>query len=138
MIRPSRLLINNHFKIFLPDYGNIEIRLRPLEKALYILFLHQPDGIFLSSLSEHREELYVIYARLSGRGELREMQARIDDMVNALSNSANEKISRIKRVFEEAIGIELAKHYYIRGNAGEVKRISLDTGLLDITCCAIE
>jgi len=53
-------------------------------------------------------------------------------MVNALSNSANEKISRVKRVFEEAIGNELARHYYIRGNAGDVRKISLETGLINL------
>jgi len=127
---PSRLLIDEQFRIFLQDYGNIEIKLRPLEKALYILFLSHPEGIFLSSLSDFRQELYDIYTGISHMGTLREMQGRIDEMVNALSNSANEKIARIKRVFEEAIGNELAKHYYIRGNSGDVKKISLETNLI--------
>ncbi len=56
---------------------------------------------------------------------LQEMKGRIDDMTNALNNSASEKISRIKRVFEEAVGHELAKNYYICGQVGEVKKISL-------------
>jgi len=130
---PSRLLIDEQFRIFLLDYGNIEIKLRPLEKALYILFLSHPEGIFLSSLSDFKQELYAIYTKISHMGILREMQGRIDEMVNALSNSANEKISRIKRVFEEAIGNELARHYYIRGNAGDVRKISLDSGLINIS-----
>jgi len=130
---PSRLLINEKFRIFLPDYGNIEIKLRPLEKALYILFLRHPEGIYLSSLSDFRQELYAIYSKISNMGMLREMQGRIDEMVNALSNSASEKISHIKRVFKEAIGIELAKHYYIRGNSGDVKKISLETNLIKMS-----
>jgi hypothetical protein len=121
----SSLVISKRSKIFLPDFGNIEIKLRPLEKALYFLFLKQSDGIFLSSLSDHRRDLYTIYGQLSGSGELEEMRVRIDDMTNALSNSASEKISRIKRVFEEAIGKDLAKNYYICGGVGEAKRISL-------------
>jgi len=40
-----------------------------------------------------------------------------------VSNSASEKISRIKRAFEEAIGPDLAKHYYIHGGNGERKRV---------------
>ena len=57
---------------------------------------------------------------------LTEMKYRIDDMVNALSDSASQKISRIKRVFEEAIGPDLAKHYYIKGESGQKKKIDLN------------
>ena len=51
-------------------------------------------------------------------------------MTNVLNNSVNEKISRIKRVFEDSIGRELAKQYYIKGEAGEVKKIDLDSKLI--------
>jgi hypothetical protein len=121
----SNLILTPHHKLFLPEFGQIEIKLRPLEKALYYLFLDHPEGIFLSSLSDYRQDLYTIYSRLSNTGMLQEMKGRIDDMTNALNNSASEKISRIKRVFEEAVGHELAKNYYICGQVGEVKKISL-------------
>ena len=122
----STLLIDNKKKIFLPDFENIEIKLTPLEKALYLLFLKYPEGIYLSSLSEYRIELYEIYAGIANMGDLREMQIRIDDMVNALSDSASQKISKIKKVFENAIGNELAKNYIIKGGNGEMKKISLE------------
>lgn len=83
-------------------------------------------------MSEHREELYRIYADIATMGDLSEMRERIDDMVNALSDSASQKISRIKRVFEEAIGQDLAKHYYIQGESGQKKKIDLNRSLVDI------
>ena len=46
------------------------------------------------------------------------MRERINDLVNELSNSASEKISRIKRAFEEPTGPDLAKNYYIQGGMG--------------------
>ena len=119
----SKLVVTKQKKIFLPDFGNIEIKLRPLEKAVYLLFLHYPEGIFLSSLSDHRDELFDIYSRVSNSDDLEQMHSRINDLTNALSNSASEKISRIKRCFEEAIGLDLAQHYYIQGGNGEVKKI---------------
>jgi hypothetical protein len=51
-------------------------------------------------------------------------------MVNVLSDSASQKISRIKRVFEEAIGKDLAAHYYIRGELARPKAIGFDRDLL--------
>jgi hypothetical protein len=122
----STLKVDHRYKIFLPEFNNIEIKLRPLEKALYFLFMRHPDGIYHSSLSEHRNELYEIYAAISTMGDLTEMKYRIDDMVNALSDSASQKISRIKRVFEEAIGPDLAKHYYIKGESGQKKKIDIN------------
>lgn len=127
----SKLLIDDNNRVFLPDFGNIEIKLRPLEKAIYILYLKHPEGIGLSFLCDHKEELYNIYANLSSIGDLQEMKARIDDIVNVTKNSAVEKISKIKTAFVKAIGEKLAKHYYIHGGNGELKKIDLDRNLVN-------
>jgi hypothetical protein len=60
------------------------------------------------------------------------MKARIDDIVNVTKSSAVEKISKIKAAFVKAIGEELAKHYYIHGGNGEVKKVNLDRNLIEI------
>jgi hypothetical protein len=129
----SKLVIHKHRPFMLPDFGNIQVKLRPLEKALYLLFLIHPEGIYLSSLADHRQELYDIYSSIANNGTPEDMRARVDDLCNALSNSAMEKISRIKRCFEELIGEELARHYYIQGAHGEKKQIALDRSLVELT-----
>src|SRR5688572_25592831 len=97
---PSRMRIERNMKIFLTDYDNIEICLRPLERAMYFLFLRHPEGIMMSGLCDHRQELFEIYAALSENGDRADIKQRVDEMTNILSNSASEKISRIKRTFE--------------------------------------
>jgi hypothetical protein len=84
----------------------------------------------MSDLCNFRGDLYALYARISNTGDMMEMRQRIDDMVNVLSDSASQKISRIKRVFEEAIGKDLAAHYYIRGESARPKAIGFDRDLL--------
>ena len=79
---PSKLIIRRNGRIFLPDYGNIEIKVPTLEKALYILFLRHPEGIYLSSLNEYRQELYHIYGRISTRGLIQDMKNRIENRYN--------------------------------------------------------
>ena len=125
----SRLVIDKENKIFLPDFGNIEIKLRPLEKTLYFFYLNHPEGVGLSFLRGKREEMYEIYTKLSGIGNLEEMKSRINDMVDVTKSSAFEKISKIKAAFVKAIGEELAKNYYIQGGNGEVKKVLLDREL---------
>jgi hypothetical protein len=111
-------------KIYLPGFSNIEIKLRPLEKALYFLFSRYSEGLYLSDLKNYNRELEEIYKDISHTGVIEDMNKRIEDLVDVTNkNSASEKISRIKRAFEEAIGPDLAKHYYIQGGNGERKKV---------------
>ncbi|WP_395767834.1 hypothetical protein [Aquirufa sp.] len=122
-IEPSPLVVTSEYNLVIPAYGNLEIRMTPLEKTLYLLYMRYPEGIHLTSLVEYKTELQDIYANISSLGSLEEMRQSIDDMCNALNNSASEKLSKIKGHFERVLGKELAKHYYIHGSRGERKRI---------------
>ena len=124
-LKPSALKVTKNGQFLLPDYGNIEIRLRPLEKTLYLFFLNHPEGIMLSHLVDYVDEIRRLYFRFTTSGELPLIHRRIDDLVNATSNSANEKLSKIKKAFEKAIGEDLAKHYIVQGEHGEEKKILL-------------
>lgn len=122
----SKVFIDNrNNKIYLPDFGNIEIKLRPLEKALYLLFLEHPEGLYITELHDYRQRLMEIYREIRITGLDNELLKSINEMVNVTTNSASEKISRIKRVFEEAVGPDLAKHYYIQGANGERKKVEI-------------
>jgi len=128
---PGRMRVDGRMRIRFPEFGNIEVRLRPLEKALYRLFLDHPEGIRRADLPMFREDLHDIYSRLSNSDERSVWGQRVNDMVNILHNSAEEKISRIKRVFTEALGEDLARHYYISGERGEAYRIPVDRALVE-------
>ena len=97
----------------------------------YFFYLDHPEGVGLSFLRGKKEELYKIYGSLSSLGDLFEMRKRIDDITNITSNSAAEKISKIKAAFVKAIGEELAQHYYIQGGYEEAKKVVLDRGMVD-------
>jgi hypothetical protein len=99
--------------------------LRPLEKTLYLFYLIHPEGIHLTHLVDHKEELKQLYFRFTNTGELPLIYSRIDDLCNVMSNSASEKISKIKKAFEKCIGQKLAGQYIIQGEHGDVKKILL-------------
>jgi hypothetical protein len=129
----SRLIVDNQKNIFLPDFENIQIRLNPLEKTLFMLYLFHPEGIEISSLCDYKEEMYHIYINISTRGDLQEMKSKIDRIANVTTNSASEKISKIKEKFSSAIGSELSKNYYIHGGNGAIRKISLDRKLVEVS-----
>ena len=57
----SPLVITEDYRFLLPDYGNREVLLSPIHKALYLLFLNHPEGIEFKNLVDHREELFALY-----------------------------------------------------------------------------
>jgi len=128
---PSKLVIRRGGRMYLPDYGNIEIRMPTMEKALYILFLRYPEGIYLSSLSDHRGELLDIYSLISTRGNRGVLEDRIKVVTNILKDQMSIKISRIKKAFTDSIGSNLADYYIIQGENAEKKGIKLARHLIE-------
>ena len=126
----SRLLIDARHRIFLPDFGNREIRLSPLHKAVFFLFLHHPEGIFFKDLPDYRDELNAIYGEITGRSAKEDIDESVRKLTDPLDNSINEKCARIKNAFVSAFRDEIAQWYYISGKKGERKSIRLPRNLV--------
>ena len=128
--KPSRMLITKDYRIVLLDYHDMEIKMEPLTKAVYFLFLNHPNGILFKHLPDYREELSRIYMRLKPMGLSDRTIQSIEDVTNPLLNSINEKCARIRGAFLREFDDHIARHYYIDGLRGEEKSISLDRDLI--------
>ena len=128
--RLSRLVITSDYRLLLPDYNNMEIKMEPLVKAVYLLFLKHPEGIMFKCLPDYRKELTEIYVKLKPYGLSDRVVQSIEDVTNPLLNSINEKCARIRGAFVGQFDNHLAKHYYIDGNRGEAKKIALPRDLV--------
>lgn len=128
--RLSRLVITKDYRIVLPDYNDMEIKMEPLVKAVYLLFLNHPEGIMFKCLPDYRKELAEIYVKLRPLGLTEKALQSIEDVTNPLLNSINEKCARIRGAFLGEFDDYMAKHYYIDGKRGEVKKISLPRDLV--------
>jgi hypothetical protein len=124
------MVITKDWRIMLPDYNNMEIKMEPLVKAVYLLFLQHPEGIVFKKLPDYRQELTEIYARLRPLGLSDRAMQSIEDVTNPLLNSINEKCARIRGAFLSQFDNHMAKSYYIDGNRGEPKKISLPRSLV--------
>ncbi len=126
----SRLLITRDYRIFLPDYNNIEIQLQPIIKAVYLLFLSHPEGMMFKELPDYRQELTEIYLKLKPNGMTEKVKKSIEDVTNPTLNSINEKCARIRGAFIEQFDEHLAKYYYIDGMRAMPKTIALPRELV--------
>jgi hypothetical protein len=126
----SRLKITGDHRIYLMDYGMKEVKMSPLPKALYLLFLNHPEGILFKELPVYRAELMNIYKQLSLRENPDEAVESIHRMTDPYDNSVNEKCSMIRAAFLRVFSDDLAKNYYVTGIRGEPKRILLNRELV--------
>lgn len=133
--RLSVLSIGNDCRLFLPGYDNIEIRMEPLPKAVFFLFLRHPEGILFKHLPDYREELARIYAEVRRRSSLAplpadKLWASVEAVTNPLSNSINEKCARIREAFVREFSDNLAEYYYVTGMRGCAKTIKLSRSMV--------
>ena len=128
--RLSRLVITKDYRLLLPDYNDMEIKMEPLVKAVYLLFLAHPEGILFKHLPDYREELTEIYVRLKPYGLSDRAIQSIEDVTNPLLNSINEKCARIRGAFVGQFDDHMARHYYIDGLRGEAKKIAIPRDLV--------
>lgn len=126
----SRLIITKDYQILLPDYNDIEVKMEPLVKAVYLLFLKHPEGILFKGLTDYREEMLDIYKKLKPMGLNKRTILSIEDVTNPLLNSINEKCARIRSAFVKEFDESLAKNYFVTGERGEAKKIALPRDLV--------
>ena len=106
-VKFSRLTITKEGAVMLTDY-NKEVRMEPLTKAVYLLFLKHPEGIAFKALPDYRKELAELYTIIKPFGLNDRVIKSIEDVTNPLLNSINEKCSRVKAAFMAEVDASLA------------------------------
>lgn len=129
-VKLSRLRITCRKKIILDDFDFREVRMDTLTKAVYLLFLRHPEGIRFKELSEHVAELEELYMSITDRTDIVAIRRSIGSLADPLNNSINEKVSKVKKAFRNAVDDRIARFYYIDGNPGAAKGIALDRSLI--------
>lgn len=130
----SRLIITEDFRILLLDYNGLEIKMEPLQKAVYLLFFRHPDGIMFKHLPGYRAEFESIYMSITKREDTASIRQSIDRILDPTNNSINEKCARIRAAFIYRFDDRLAEKNYITGYAGKPKKIELDRSLVRMEC----
>ena len=126
----SRMVITSDYRIFLPDYNDMEIEMGALPKAIYFLYLRYPEGIIYKHMQDYYNELLNIYRQLRPNTDEARLNLTITKVVNPLGNALNENIARIRKAFVEKFDEHLANNYIITGERGAQYSIPLDRDLI--------
>jgi len=120
----SSLYITDDYKILLPEYDEIEIKLSHLTKSIYFLFLGN-EAISLKNLDYYENELLNIYKHISNQENYDKMAQSVKDVVNVDTNAIYVHLSRIKSAFYSKFEWDIADIYCISGIRNEPKRIRI-------------
>ena len=130
---PVELYIDRHYSIYMGAPDGPELPLRPLVKALFILFLRHPEGILLKQRDRYRAELEDIYATICPNTALDDIRGRIGRLVDLEDNSFSEKASVLNARLEALLPAGAAGGYKIQGYNGHPRRIPLNPLLVHWT-----
>lgn len=121
----SPIVVTAKRKIFLPAFGNMEVKMEPLPKAVYLLFLRHPEGIIFKDLPDYRDELAELYRSISNRSDKVAIEKSVDELVDSTKNSINEKCARIREAFLKKMSDEVALNYYVDGEWCKPKSVAI-------------
>lgn len=128
---PRKLYIDTHYTIRLDAPAGLELPLRPLVKALFILFLKHPEGIILKQRDNYRQELENIYGVIAPAVSREVICERIKRLVDLSDNSFSEKASVLNARLDSIFGPKQAMYYKIKGANGHPRSIPLDPLLVE-------
>jgi hypothetical protein len=128
---PIPIIIEKDGKILLSEH-NLEIRLNPLFKTLYIFFLTREEGVTLAQLSDFKEDLLKIYKKIKKGVSNEDATKRIDNLTHPLGDSFNPTKTKINSIITELLKEPLADFYRISGSAGNPYFIKVPRNLIDI------
>lgn len=133
-MQPSRLVVDKQKRIVLTDYDNMEVKLSPIHKAVFFLFLRHPEGIYFKELYGYKTELTNLYMSITGRASLAAINDSLERLTDPLDNSINEKCARIKNAFVSEFSEDIAAWYIIDGEKGKQKKIKLPREMVEWKC----
>lgn len=126
----SPLVVDGDFRLMLPELNGVEIRMTPLAKTVYLLFLVHPEGIRLNEIDSYRSELEQIYAMVKPGASERVAQSTIAELVNPMGTSVHQNITRTRQAVRRHVYVARLVEEYTVGNCGDgLFRISLPAEL---------
>ena len=122
--QPGRVYVSMQGKLVLPDEGEVQIKLTPMERTLYILFLRYPAGINADELWRYWDELCEIYGSLTVYDDKDLIEDAVEGICDEEKVTWYTNVSRIKKKISDRLGKRTAEQYIIKRGEDGLYRIS--------------
>ena len=136
-VKLSMITLNERRRLTFNELGNLELKLFPLPKTLYVFYLLHPEGVRLNELNDYKPELLNLYRKFSVSDSGVDIISRIDDLVDPHGGSFSQKKSQLNKIIKNLLGDTLAQHYRIEGEPGERFKINLPEHLVKIELAGV-
>ena len=122
---PVELFIDRDYTIRLGSPQGAIIPLRPLVRALFILFLKHPEGILPKDRGRFGEELEKIYEVIAPNVSSEDRRRRISRLMDLQDNAFSENLSVLNATLDRALPLPHARYWKVQGYNGHPRRIPL-------------
>ncbi len=117
----AEIRITRGMRIFI---GEKELKIRPMSKAVLLLFLLHPEGIRLKSIGDYSEELNRLYSAVTRSDDPVRIRTRVARVLDIFSNELNVNLSRVNAALAS---LDNGAEYMVHGKAGESKSITFNS-----------
>lgn len=124
------LRIDKRFRVWLNSAEPIELKLYPLNKAVYFLFLRHPEGIRFKCLPDYTAELTELYRMLNKNIPHASAFSAASAITDCSQQHIYQQVSKIKASVRSIIPEPLAADFYISGFNGAPKKIPMHRDFL--------
>jgi hypothetical protein len=125
----------NGIEIVLVDFGDLPVKFSPVELAIYLVYLSQPDGFRVQNFGDQpRDLLWSIFNDVF----LNKSDEAIEELISKYSDGMNvdllyQNVSRINRKLTKILPSTIVNKYLITGERNGDYKISLNRELVDMT-----
>lgn len=117
----SPLVIDSALQIRLPLYELI-LELPPLAKALYLLYVRHPEGLYRKQIADCKEELEALYAQTSQCTDGAKITRTINLLTDFSRKNLDKQMSLINCTFRQSLG-DKAVHYLPSGGRSQLRKL---------------
>jgi hypothetical protein len=119
------LKIDQHYRLWLNSSEPLELKMYPLNKAVYFLFLRHPEGIRFKYLPDFKEELAMLYQLINKNVLPKKAMETASYITDCSHPHIYQHVSKIKASIRKLIPEPIAADFYISGFNGAPKKIHM-------------